>query len=226
MEYDGKISIDMVNATDKIIPYFVGRVMPTWFLTIFMLCILSASMSTLSAQFHTMGAAAGSDIYGVCTKNSPEKRDKMTTIIRFAVLISILISYLICHSLGESSDSPIIAISTSLFMGICASAFLPAYFCSLYWKKATKEGAYASMWVGVIVTILLIIFVHAKEAAALGICQALFGKDVIISNGMLKFVDPIVIAFPLSCITIVVVSLLTTPPFLHLDSLSSFQVSR
>ena len=36
MEYDGKISIDMVNATDKIIPYFVGRVMPTWFLTIFM----------------------------------------------------------------------------------------------------------------------------------------------------------------------------------------------
>ena len=156
-----------------------------------------------------MGAAAGSDIYGVCTKNSPEKRDKMTTIIRFAVLISILISYLICHSLGESSDSPIIAISTSLFMGICASAFLPAYFCSLYWKKATKEGAYASMWVGVIVTILLIIFVHAKEAAALGICQALFGKDVIISNGMLKFVDPIVIAFPLSCITIVVVSLLT-----------------
>ena len=209
MEYDGKISIDMVNATDKIIPYFVGRVMPTWFLTIFMLCILSASMSTLSAQFHTMGAAAGSDIYGVCSKNRPEKKDKMTTMIRLAVLISILISYLICYLLGESSDSPIIAISTSLFMGICASAFLPAYFCALYWKKATKEGAYASMWVGVIITIILLIFVHAKEASALGICQALFGTDVLISNGMLKFVDPIAIAFPLSCITIVVVSLLT-----------------
>ena len=38
--------------------------MPDWFAALFMLCILSASMSTLSSQFHTMGASVGSDIYG------------------------------------------------------------------------------------------------------------------------------------------------------------------
>ena len=205
---EGQISINMVDASDKIIPFFIGKVMPNWFMTIFMLCILSASMSTLSAQFHTMAAAAGSDIYGSCV--SEEKRkNRMTVVIRLAVLLSILVSFVICFVLGESNDSPIIAISTSLFMGICASAFLPAYFCSLYWKKATKQGAYASMWVGVVATLFCLIFIHAKEATALGFCNAIFGSDVLITDGMLKFVDPIIFAFPLSSLTIVFVSLMT-----------------
>lgn len=209
---ENKIAIEMVSAADKIIPFFIGKVMPSWFVTIFMLCILSASMSTLSAQFHTMGAAAGADIYGAYITSgkrlNKERKDRMTTMIRLAVLVSILISFIICFVLGESNDSPIIAISTSLFMGICASAFLPSYFCALYWKRATRRGAYASMWVGVITTILLLIFIHAKEATALGVCKALFGTDVLITDGMLKFVDPIIFAFPLSCLTIVIVSLL------------------
>lgn len=205
---EGKISVDMVDASDKIIPFFISHVMPEWFMTVFMLCILSASMSTLSAQFHTMAAAAGSDIYGVFV--SEEKRKtRMTVVIRLAVLLSILVSFVICYILGEGNDSPIIAISTSLFMGVCASSFLPSYFCSLYWKKVTKQGAYASMWVGIIATILCLFFIHAKEATALGLCKALFGTDVLITDGMLKFVDPIIFAFPLACITIVVVSLMT-----------------
>ena len=110
--------------------------------------------------------------------------------------------------LGEKSDSPIIAISTSLFMGICASSFLPAYFCAPYWKKVTKQGAYASMWVGVAVAILLLLFIHAKEATALGVCKSSFGTDVLITDGTMRLIDPIMFAFPLSCITIVVVSLM------------------
>lgn len=204
----GNVSINMVEASDKIIPFFIDKVMPKWFMTIFMLCILSASMSTLSAQFHTMAAAAGSDIYGSCVK-SESKKSKMTIVIRIAVLLSILVSFVICFVLGEGNDSPIIAISTSLFMGICASAFLPSYFCALYWKKVNSKGAYASMWVGVLATLFCLVFIHAKEATALGICKSLFGTDVMITNGAIKFIDPIMFAFPLSCITIVVVSLLT-----------------
>ncbi len=205
---DGAVAVQMVEASDKIIPYFIGRVMPSWFMTVFMLCILSASMSTLSAQFHTMAAAAGSDIYGTMVKKESSKR-KMTLVIRIAVLISILISFIICYVLGEANDSPIIALSTSLFMGICASAFLPAYFCALYWRKATPQGAYASMWVGIIATLIALVFVHAKEASMLGICRAMLGTDTLFSDSMVKFVDPIMFAFPLSCITIVVVSLAT-----------------
>ncbi|MBP5366283.1 MAG: sodium:solute symporter family protein [Bacteroidales bacterium] len=210
---EGKLAVETVAASDKIIPHFIGSVMPTWFVTIFMLCILSASMSTLSAQFHTMGASVGGDIYGTYITSGrridKQRKDRMTIMIRAAVLLSILVSYIICFVLGEHSDSPVIAISTSLFMGICASAFLPAYFCALYWKRATKQAAFASMIVGVVVTLFLVVFIHAKEATALGICQSLFGTDVLITDGMMKFIDPIMFAFPLSCLTIVVVSLLS-----------------
>ena len=83
--------------------------MPDWFAALFMLCILSASMSTLSSQFHTMGASVGSDIYGTY---KPRSRGKLTNVIRLGVLFSILVSYIICYMLPND----IIARGTSIFM--------------------------------------------------------------------------------------------------------------
>ena len=80
-----------------------------------------------------MGASVGSDIYGTY---KPRSRGKLTNVIRLGVLFSILVSYIICYMLPHD----IIARGTSIFMGICAAALLPAYFCALYWKKATKQG--------------------------------------------------------------------------------------
>ena len=68
------------------------------------------------------GASVGSDIYGTY---KPRSRDKLTNVIRLGVLFSILVSYIICYMLPHD----IIARGTSIFMGICAAAFLPAYFC-------------------------------------------------------------------------------------------------
>lgn len=81
--------------------------MPDWFAALFMLCILSASMSTLSSQFHTMGASVGSDIYGTY---KPRSRGKLTNVIRLGVLFSILVSYIICYMLPND----IIARGTSI----------------------------------------------------------------------------------------------------------------
>ncbi|MFT0376371.1 sodium:solute symporter family protein, partial [Bacteroides thetaiotaomicron] len=103
----------------------------------------------------------------------------------------------------------IIARGTSIFMGICAAAFLPAYFCALYWKKATKQGVMASLWVGTLGSAFALIFLHQKEAAAMGICKFLFGKDVLIETYPFPVIDPILFALPLSILAIVVVSLLT-----------------
>ena len=82
--------------------------MPDWFAALFMLCILSASMSTLSSQFHTMGASVGSDIYGTY---KPRSRGKLTNVIRLGVLFSILVSYIICYMLPND----IIARGTSIW---------------------------------------------------------------------------------------------------------------
>ena len=202
LKTEGAVATEVVQDIDKIIPYFINKAMPDWFAALFMLCILSASMSTLSSQFHTMGASVGSDIYGTY---KPRSRNKLTNVIRLGVLFSILVSYIICYMLPHD----IIARGTSIFMGICAAAFLPAYFCALYWKKATKQGVMASLWVGTIGSLFALVFLHQKESAALGICKALFGRDVLITTYPFPVIDPILFALPLSVLAIIVISLMT-----------------
>ncbi|MDL2291934.1 sodium:solute symporter family protein, partial [Bacteroides sp. OttesenSCG-928-F21] len=202
LKTEGMVATELVKDIDKIIPYFISNAMPDWFGAVFMLCILSASMSTLSSQFHTMGAAAGSDIYGTY---NPRSRGRLTNVIRLGILFAIVVSYVICYMLPND----IIARGTAMFMGICASSFLPAYFSALYWKKVTRQGALASLWVGALASVFALVFLHEKESAAMGICKALFGRDVLIEAYPFPMIDPIVFALPLSIIAIVVVSLLT-----------------
>lgn len=202
LKTEGVVATQAISDMDKIIPYFINKSMPGWFSALFMLCILSASMSTLSAQFHTMGASVGSDIYGTY---KPRSRGKLTNVIRIGVLFAIVVSYIICYMLPHD----IIARGTAIFMGVCASAFLPAYFCALYWKRATKQGVLASLWVGTLGSLFALLFLHQKEAASIGLCSALFGQDVLITTYPFPLIDPVLFSLPLSIIAIVVVSFLT-----------------
>ncbi len=201
---EGKLAADVVSDMDRLIPYFIAKAMPGWFGAVFMLCILSASMSTLSAQFHTMGAAFGADLFPRLLR----RRDQTSPMgVRFGVLIAILLSYIICYVLSAN----IIARGTALFMGVCAATFLPAYFCSLYWKKATRQGAIASLWTGASASIFAMLFLHRAEAAPIGVCRALLGTDVLIEAYPWPLIDPIVFALPLSIVAMVAVSLATSP---------------
>lgn len=198
----GVVASEAIKDMDKIIPLFIDEAMPKWFGALFMLCILSASMSTLSAQFHTMGAAFGADMFSKLIRRTKENS---TFVVRVGVLFSILVSYIICYTLSAG----IIARGTALFMGVCASTFLPAYFCSLYWKRATRQGALASLWVGALSSLFAMMFLHKAEATPIGLCRFLFGKDVLIETYPWHAIDPILFALPMATITIVIVSLAT-----------------
>ncbi|MDR1373316.1 MAG: sodium:solute symporter family protein [Dysgonamonadaceae bacterium] len=200
LKHDGMLASQMTPDLDKIIPLFISRALPDWFGAVFMLCILSAGMSTLSSHFHTMGAALGVDIFPKLTKNSGTKSSLG---IRFGVTCSIVISYVICYTLSAN----IIARGTALFMGVCAATFLPAYFCSLYWKRATQTGALVSLWTGALASVFCMVFLHRTEAAPIGICKLFFGRDVLIDVYPWFAIDPIVFALPLSAVAIVAVSL-------------------
>ena len=198
-ETEGKVAADVVSDIDKIIPYFISKAMPDWFGAVFMLCILSATISTLSAQFHTMGAAFGEDTF---PKLARKKNPHSPMGVRFGILIAILFSYVICYTL--SSD--IIARGTALFMGVCAATFLPAYFSSIYWKGATKQGALASLCVGLIASLFAMMFLHKAEAAPIGLCKFLLDKEVLIDIYPWYVIDPLIFALPLSSLTIIFVS--------------------
>lgn len=213
---EGKITSELVSDIDKIIPFFIDHSMPQWFTAVFMMCIVSAGMSTLSSQFHTMGVAVGADIYPLfgCSRRAAIKSGEIknanqekasTKVVRLAVLVAILVSYGVCYLLSAS----VIARGTSIFMGICAATFLPAYFCALYWKKTSKAAAISSMWVGAVSSTFALLFLHAKESAALGICNLVFGCDCLFPSFPLDMVDPIVWSFPLSCLTIIIITLIS-----------------
>jgi SSS family solute:Na+ symporter len=200
LKMDGMLSTQMTSDLDKIIPLFISRALPEWFSAVFMLCLLSAGMSTLSSQFHTMGAALGADIL---PEVSAKSRERISFGVRLSIICAILISFVICYALSAN----IIARGTALFMGVCAATFLPAYFCSLYWKKATKTGALASLWTGALTSVFCMLFLHRAEAAPIGICNALFGKAVLIDAYPWPLIDPIIFALPLSTVAIILVSL-------------------
>lgn len=202
LETEGVVAADAVKDMDKIIPLFIDKATPGWFSAVFMLCILSASMSTLSAQFHTMGAAFGVDAF---PRLGRHKNPNSTMGVRFGVLCSILLSYIICYVLSDS----IIARGTALFMGVCAATFLPAYFSALYWRKATRTGALASLWTGALASIFCMVFLHKAEATPIGICKYLFGRDVLIDVYPWFAIDPILFALPLSVLALIIVSLAT-----------------
>ncbi len=187
---------------DLIMPEFINHAMPSWFVYLFMLALLSAGMSTLSSQFHTMGTALGRDFF---QNLFPRKNINAMMISRIGVVIAILVSILIGYKLPIG----IIARGTAIFFGICAATFLPAYFAALYWKRVTTLAAKWSIGTGLLASVFSLVFLHQKESAPLGISKALFGKDFLIDQFPWMIIDPILIAMPLSIIVLVVVSYLT-----------------
>lgn len=199
---EGVISIAAAGGnSDTIIPLYISKALPGWFGVLFLLTLLSAAMSTLSSQFHTMGTAISRDIF---QQLIPGKgKDNTLTIARLGVLVGIVTIVV----LGKILPASIIAPGTAIFFGLCASSFLPMYSLGLYWKKVTPAGAKSGLVVGFAGSVLYLLFVHAKESAGIGLCQALFGKPTLIQS--LSVVDPIVIVFPISFIVTVLVSLFT-----------------
>ena len=206
----GKLSIEAAAGNvDLIIPKYIQLAMPEWFVYIFMLALLSAGMSTLSSQFHTMGTSIGRDVF---ENLFPYSRLNTTLITRLGITLAILISIIIGYKLPGS----IVARGTAIFFGICAATFLPAYFAALYWKRATRTAVISSMVTGVLGSVFVLAFLHEKESAPLGLCRAVFGKDFLVDVFPWMIIDPIVVALPLSVVVLVAVSLMAPKPSITL----------
>lgn len=181
---------------DKIIPTFLNMATPSWFNYIFMLSLLSAAMSTLSSQFHTMGTAISRDIF---ERLLGKRLDSNKVIIVNKIGIGVM--FVITLVLGYVLPEGYIAAGTAIFFGLCASTFLPSYIGGLYWRRGSKAGAIASMISGSVISIFWLLFVHVFTISKWG------GKSII--GGTWSMVDPLLIGLPISTIVYIVVSLFT-----------------
>ena len=195
---------------DLIIPIFIREALPGVVLYLFFLTMLSAAMSTLSSLFHVTGSSIGHDFF----RTVANSRHDNLTMTRISMVFGIVLSIIFAMILPPG----IVARGTAIFFGICAAAFLPAYFSALYWKGATRAGVWASVATGVAASVIGLVFLHRKESASIGICQALFGKSELISAHPWPFVDPFIYSLPLAAAVLVAVSLLTEKlPVRHLN---------
>ncbi len=211
-QHTGQTAVQAAGGNlDTVIPTFISAAMPIWFAYLFMITLLSAAMSTLSAQFHVQGTALGRDIYETLANKTG---GSSIMVARAGILIAVLIAVI----LGFILPANIIAEGTAMWFSLTAVAFLAMYVCALFWKRTTRQGAIAGLVIGTVYTVFSFLFINQKAAAALGISQALTGKVVLITTMPWPVVDPIVIGVPLVFIITIVVSLLTKPPSdEHLD---------
>lgn len=190
----GKIAVDAVGGNiDLIMPVFINQAMPDLFVVIFMLTLLSAAMSTLSGLYHTMGTALVCDIWG---------RGRSCALSMKANQVGCLVMVVVSVILALAMPAGIIARATAMFMGLCASAFLPAFAVGVYSRNPSKAGALWSMGIGALVWFFWTAFVHTAEAKTLGISQMLTGAQTILGLPF-SVIDPLIIALPLSLIVMV-----------------------
>ncbi len=219
----GQIAVDYVGGNvDSIMPTFINEAMPDAFVIVFMLALLAAAMSTLSSLFHTMGTSAGFDIWNNLkgsriaklwegkVPSTPEVSEgsSMRRSFRssqFGMIIMIVISIALAYVMPGS----IIARATAMFFGLCAAALLPAYTHGLFAKNRSTLAAKWSLAIGAIAWFVWTALVHVKESSVLGISQWLFGEAAVLGLPW-QVVDPLIVALPLSILTLVVVWFLDT----------------
>ncbi|MFH1879554.1 MAG: sodium:solute symporter family protein, partial [Bacillota bacterium] len=181
----GMIATLYAGATDNIMPVFITEYMPEWFSSVFMIVIIAAGMSTLSSQFHTIGASAGVDI--AKNVNAPQTRLLRAKLgMLFGITLSIVLS-IVLPTIWDAA----IGISTSVFFSLCSAAFLPLYVITVHVKRAGKRTAILGMLSGFSVALLWMLFVNLKQASAVGLCNLLFGKPALF-GGMIGYLDAIV----------------------------------
>jgi SSS family solute:Na+ symporter len=201
-----KLAITMAGGNiDKVIPLYVGKIMPSWFATLFLLAMLAASMSTLSSQYHVGGTSLGRDFFEKGMRGARVEHGEATV---FVTRLGIALSILLCITFSLIFSPSIIAVATAIFFGLCGATFLPSFLFGLYWKGMTKAGAVVSVLGGFIVSMIWMGLFHAKEAHALGIADYLFGKPTV-AGFPWTVIDAQFVALPISFILAIVVSLLT-----------------
>lgn len=210
-EHGGKVALASVPGgnIDSIIPAFINGALPKWFGLLFMLTLLSAAMSTLSSQFHTMGTAIGRDFFEKGLMGS--KGGAGTVLVtRLGIVLGLVATVMLCFVLPEG----IIAAATAIFFGLCAAAFLPAYVGALFWKGMTKAGAIASVCAGFFFGFFWIMFIQMPKAQLPALLSNyLLGKPTLLPEPIFgihwNWVEALFVALPLSAVVAVVVSLAT-----------------
>ncbi|MDR2182290.1 MAG: sodium transporter [Treponema sp.] len=148
-------------AYDSIIPALLtgqltGKLQ--YLLALILLLILSASMSTLSSLVLVSSSSVAIDLYP-SRVDADTGKSRSVAMMRFLSAIFIVISYFISRF-----QISFIVYLMSLSWGVVSGAFAAPYILGLYSKRVTKQGAYAGLFSGAAVMILLFFVLGSQRS--------------------------------------------------------------
>jgi len=188
-----RLLLPALENPDLAIPLLTEQVLHPWGGAIFLAGVMAAGMSTFASVLIIVSGAivedlrGGRRIYGGHEKDGPKAARREVMYGRLASLVAGLISLVIAYRPPD-----LILVITAFSWAVIASACLWPVVLGVYWKRATRAGAMASMVVGTAVALGWMI---AQRATG-------FGWGV---HGFIPGVSSSLLAF-------IVVSLATPPP--------------
>ena len=147
-------------------------------------------MSSLDSQFLCLGTIFTNDIvlHRVGKKKYSDKQ--IIFIARCFIVAIVALTYALAM---WAKDANVFDLAVWCFSGF--SALFPIVFAALYWKRATKEGAFAG-----IIAAIGVWFYYFHQSG--------YGGEYVVGPGII----PAAICFAVSALALVVVSLGTKPP--------------
>ena len=127
---------------DNVVPTMLSSLSP-FLLSVVIILVLSASMSTLSSLVLTSSSTVTLDLLkGKVMKQMDEKKQLFT--MRILILVFIVVSAALAIVQAKSSVA-FIAQAMGVSWGAMAGAFLAPFLYGLYWKRTTARACWASM---------------------------------------------------------------------------------
>ncbi len=154
--FSAVVAFPGVEQADSILPHVLMQLdLPAIVIGLFCAGALAASMSSGDAILHSAASIGIRDgVNQVLKKPLSDKSERL--LIQISVLIIGLVAYLFAVVI----DVSIVALLLGSYGGV--AQIFPVIFAMFYWKRATKTGALAGLFGGILVNTFFLIFPDLK----------------------------------------------------------------
>lgn len=148
-------TIDKVQSVDEILAYIINTKIFSYISGVMFISIIAAAISTANSQLLLLSSSFTYDIY-INLFNKEISNERFLNINRVIIFTAGTISLLLSIQPLET-----LLIYGSYIWSIVAATFLCPLYGGLYWKKATREGAFFSSIGGILAVVFFYLLTHA-----------------------------------------------------------------
>jgi solute:Na+ symporter, SSS family len=154
--FSAVVAFPGVEQADSILPHVLMQLdLPAIVIGLFCAGALAASMSSGDAILHSAASIGIRDGVNQILKNPLTDKTE-----RLLIQLSVLIIGLVAYLFAVVIDVSIVALLLGSYGGV--AQIFPVIFAMFYWKRATKAGALAGLFGGILVNTFFLIFPELK----------------------------------------------------------------